>query len=909
MTLKRSYSSRFNTGRDADNADETWRKLVLPLEASLLQAGLSDMEIQSTLKYLRDTLYCSGTFGLRNVSIAIKRWQKVTRNILSDEDPARDDDSSILGSRLARRCAHLMRKLGLTDVEITLVVKHQGRRRIPPFFFSSSLIRCLFENPGFEDLKLAVSPASMGRTAPQGDQDVVSASLSGFVKNVENVPKWSFDYSIITSNVLRALHLRVPVVSHWEAPGTASRVYTREDGGKRAEVKNEVFLEFMHQPLSLIVPEPPVSELYDTLGNIILYPNNWSEFAPIGTVIYCASGMPQPLQVDERFGRIGFLWAQLEIRKISSLTFTVDEDLPCMGDGRIPEILDITGSLPSRVTAQPEEGWKVRIITISDFCVSLLGSMGRHLLDPALIDLDPLLKIGLRSAVKLYDSLAYLNGESRGGLATAEMNNIHFPWAVSADLTTATDTPYRRCISTILEGWMGAVPHAHPCRRFLSMIIKLSSVDRDFEMPKGFKKPVHRSGIMMGEGLSGIFLNTYSLLVRMVVPELRRQFPEIIHFSEEEIKMWLTENQEIFQVFLNNFKSSDGLSSNQSGDDLFRFDSEQCSPWMRMFYLSGGFIPSGTTWFESRRYVTFCEEHAIRTRDSNGWTFVDTLKPRYFNTQSDAGPIAICSRIRQITNTLKYRGDPAFTKLIIPMVDKMVRLSPELSSTLGRYSIPAGLPSWLGGIDHPEGLIDDFVIPTEYRQLINYLYIADIDVLLKEYVMGIVESTAPTTESSQIADMLTDCFLMLEETQNVESMDHTMYINRENLQLPVREPGEKYGYYKQRANLFIKSLDLTTVEEILSSMVASDSIRESIEGEFQPLVVPMRKRLRNRRNKLLSLVPEDFSIFESSDATLWDVHKRINLTLGRRLVKKEIFLDHFGLTNNPSFLVHGCRRY
>jgi hypothetical protein len=904
-----SYSHRKSVG-DADNSDESvLLKLALPLEAAWHQAGLSEVEIQETMLHLRKAMLSSTGNGVMLVANAIKVWQRVTRNILSNEDPRRDDDHSILGSRMAHKNMHRMRRLGLDESEIMDIVSTQQRRRIPPFFWTKSLVRCLSGKPKLVDVKRAISPASIGRAAPEGDGNVVKSSLLGFITDTENVREWSFDYSKITSTVLKALRVKVGRATHWEARGTSSREYSRGRDGKRGETKDKIILDFMHLPLCSIVPDPPDQELLDILGNTVLWPENWDEFAPIGTVLYCKRGESLAICVDHRFGQIGLLWSLLELRTFPSLEFTVDEDLPCLGEGRTPKIINVVGSLPSRVTAQPEEGWKVRIITITDFCVSLLGSMGRHLLDPALIELDPLLKIGLRSAVKLYDSLVFLNGGSHVGIASDEVNHIHFPWALSADLTTATGTPYRRCISSVFDGWMDSIPGDHPCYQFLKLTFTLASLDRDFEMPKGFSSPVHRCGIMMGEGLSGVFLNTFSLLVRAVGPALKRSFPEVFDLRDDkEIGLFLTENSRKFQEFLDNYDFEAGLSSSQSGDDLFRFGTEVCSPWIRMFYISGGFVPSSTTWFESRRYVTFCEEHAVRTEDSGGWTFVDSLKPRYFNIQSEAGPIAVCSRIRQITNTLKYRNDPEFTEKIIPLVNRMVRLTPEIQTTLDRYHIPAGLPAWLGGIDHPEGILSSFEIPAEYKRVLTYLNEAELDILLEEFLVGALDEPAETRNGPTL--LLTSCFLSLTEINDVSAIDCSTYINRSSIEVPARETGEKYRNYVERINRFYRSMGLTTIKDILDSVVSMLAIREAFEvDEYSPPKISVKSRLRTRRKHLLSLVPNDFLHVGEDEPSCWKVQKRINGILEERLIHKEYFMEHVGLIMMPSFQVMGIHRF
>jgi hypothetical protein len=106
---------------------------------------------------------------------------------------------------------------------------------------------------------------------------------------------------------------------------------------------------------------------------------------------------------------------------------------------------------------------------------------------------------------------------------------------------------------------------------------------------------------------------------------------------------------------------------------MFDLSNERRSLHLVVLYRMLGFFPSATTWFESTQYITFCEEHAFKTHDSNGWTFVDTVKPRFFNIENP-DPEKVSSRIRQISGVVGYRKDVSIIREVVPVVNRMLEL-------------------------------------------------------------------------------------------------------------------------------------------------------------------------------------------------------------------------------------------
>jgi hypothetical protein len=727
------------------------------------------------------------------------------------------------------------------------------------------------------------------------------SSLEAFSKNTSSQLEWNFDYERVMEHVLRRLGCRVPVATYWEAPSKGSRGYPRSHGGKRGEAKNEIYVEFMHLPITTIAPDKPSGDLYDILGNVALYVENWDEDQPIGQVLYANRGQPRVVEVDDRFGMIGFYWALYELRKLTTLEWSVDEDLPFLGVERVPTVSILSGSVPARIIAQPEEGWKVRIITLIDFCVSIIGSMCRHLLDPALIGMDPLIRIGLRSKVKLYDSLVFLNGNNHSGISTTEINNVMFDNGNSVDLTTATDTPDRRPIASVFRGWANVISGNHPCRALILLGINLATSGRDFEMPRGFSSPEHRSGIMMGEGLSGIFLNSASLLVRILIRSFKLSFPEIENLSVGDVDEFILRRQEDLQSFLDNFDTVEGMNSSQSGDDMFDLSNERRSLHLVVLYRMLGFFPSATTWFESTQYITFCEEHAFKTHDSNGWTFVDTVKPRFFNIENP-DPEKVSSRIRQISGVVGYRKDVSIIREVVPVVNRMLELVPEITNTLRRLRIPAGLPGWLGGIDHPEAYLPEFELDDETKKILSFLQDASLETLIEEYM---VKSFDDFAVQNQTILTMTSSFLSLQEVTSIQEISPSSYIARTSIPFPERGQGEKWSLYTDRCNSYIKSSGLVSIKQLIDEYTSAVEIRRSYQDpDWESGKVAIGCKMRARRRHLRAILPDDYELVQSRDLTPWGVSKGIERKLGHRYVHNE-FVEALGILNLPSFQVKG----
>lgn len=239
---------------------------------------------------------------------------------------------------------------------------------------------------------------------------------------------------------------------------------------------------------------------------------------------------------------------------------------------------------------------------------------------------------------------------------------------------------------------------------------------------------------------------------------------------------------------------------------------------------------------------------------------------------------------------------------VIPLVNRMLDLTPEVFNTLRRYHVPAGLPAWLGGIDHPEGLLEDFVMDDVTKKVLSYLEDASLDILVEEYLVKSFDSFA--TDNAPLLTITTS-FLTLQESTRIEDMTTGTYIARASICLPERETGEKWGLYTARLESFIKSLGLVSIKKILDDYTSATAIRDAYQNpEWESDRVPVGRRIRARRKHLRSILPDDYEPVQGRVLTPWSVKKGIERKLGNRFVLDE-FLDEIGLLRLPSFQVKG----
>lgn len=640
--------------------------------------------------------------GIRGVALLIKSWSKATRYILADEPKTRDQLQSDFGfCRIMLNLQYEILKDHLLSLdEFNEAVAHQGLRPIPPFMLDPVLVRCLLPNPDFSTLSKLVVFSNLGRTTARPHRDDLIKSLGTFCDHVESTHDYGFDLRRSAESVFRNLPKVQMHKASWSLSSHSSLGYPRSKGGKTQEVIDNVIDNFYGTAVRDIITTRPIGVLKDIFGRPVISPEQWDSDGFVYDSFYITEDIDNPSNhADSRLGDLGLLWAMMRIHE--QVGYENVTPFPALGYEEFE--MDVGDfAFPCRISLQPEEGWKSRILTIADISLAIVGQVYRSIVDPVM-RADKTTEIGLTDKVKLYSVLRFMNG-SHQRTVDPSIQSFVAPISESVDLQTATDTPPRRVVRTFLRAF-----HAKRSNAFVRFALSLGLSKREFTHSAEFigeRVPVdHNSAIFMGEGCSGTFLNAMSMWVRGIAHDFRLRFPGLdgLDWDSNQIDAFIRQNFEEIQDFLNTHEVLRNNESSQSGDDVIIFTHHDLSVYLKVLYQMIGMIPSSSTWFSSSQYGTFTEEACIRTHDSSGWKFVDVVKPRLFNCEmGEAMEESIISHIRQVTTTVGYLTDGRSQKSIVQSVDRMIRDVPRLRNAIEKQHISTVLPVFLGGISHPE---------------------------------------------------------------------------------------------------------------------------------------------------------------------------------------------------------------
>lgn len=870
----------------------------LQLEAALLLAGCTQ-ETVSEMRLIVEQLL-SFSSGYQRLGKSLKSWKSTLVSILAQNDHMviheRHDNYR---SRCIVHHSHVLRRLGFSQDEISSCVQLHGKRKIPPFMLDPALVGALKPNPGFDVLARLVPLVNISRTGPEGGRQECLAAVRGFSENVTRLPKWSFDYQGAICSMLQSHHFRGSKRSRWEVTEKASREFPRRLGGKTGEFVDSYVNSFRYEPVSSILDVVSTENLYDITGALVLRGSEYSLDDVFCEVAYPDIGVCTDQLIDSRLGHLGLFWALKELRSTPGIEFNAEEDFENLRRGKRPTLRIVNGSIDARVTPAPEPGLKVRIITITSFFIALIGSVSRHCVDDSIIEMDETIRIGLSSKVKLYDWLVLLNARNHTGVSSKTGNSLLFDLAVSVDLTTATDTPHRGSVVSVLQGVSDSIAHAH-CHSLFQLGVDLVTAPRVFHLPKETIS-VHNCGIMMGEGLAGIFLNVSSAFVRYSVREFMDGLQDYEGNSVAEADAFIQLNVPRIQRIIDTLKFDQPVVSIQSGDDVSSFGFESISRYLVLVYRTFGFLPSEGSWYESKSFLTFTEEIALRTWDSNGWTFVDTVKPRLFRPLDSKGETAVCSRIKQIGDSLRYMGTHGLRDRIVTLVDRMIDSCPSLSRVIRTCSIPVGLPTWLGGLGHPIGDEPGYLLTLDqrYRDILYYLSECDHAVLAEIFCVGSMETFEDGHRKEILVNSI-DSMLSSSEVLTLDDLDGTDWIGIQSLDVP-RLPYEKYSHWQSRKTAHAASLGLITMTEFCGWYQSVTSVTARISGDPGD-EVPIARRLRKRQEFLFSILPDEYMNQScSTDEDIFTVYKTVQSVFSSRYWKKDFLLPVLGLETQPTF--------
>jgi hypothetical protein len=523
---------------------------------------------------------------------------------------------------------------------------------------------------------------------------------------------------------------------------------------------------------------------------------------------------------------------------------------------------------------------------------------------------EKLVKVGLLSKVKLYDFLVSLNNGDRRGVADYQRPSVFLKTALSADLTTATDTPYRNAPLSMLRGFMRTVSGLRHLR-FLEFAIEVGCSQRGFESPLKPHGHVHRCGIMMGEGLSGTYLNVNSGIVRSILQDFMYHFDFYRGVTVGEARNFVLGHVDLIQDYLHTV-SIDRFddSSTQSGDDMIilgHFSASEVRRFAILLYVILGNKPSESTFYSSESYATFTEETAVRHSATLGWVFIDCIKPRLYSFTSKDGISPILSHISQITRSLEYIGDEAYIQRVCDVVDIIIASNRPIRERVERYNLVVSFPPDLGGLDHPLRLLDGMEpdVPLGDRAMVMRLLSCTKEELWEVKYSWASDDLPDDEDAAEIRSILTYVYrTFISLPLGDEDEDELIELHRypEDMLLD-RGEFPSFNTYREELGSIKQQLGLANLDEIATTVANGLRLRQQVDspelGDQNPLV-----RLRNRRELLMSKVrdlPGDGHDFSWSD--LKSLRWRLQSSFGGQCVIIDSFLDLLDLLDLPSLSV------
>jgi hypothetical protein len=412
---------------------------------------------------------------------------------------------------------------------------------------------------------------------------------------------------------------------------------------------------------------------------------------------------------------------------------------------------------------------------------------------------------------------------------------------------------------------------------------------------------------MMGEGMSGVYLNVMSGIVRTFVDQLAAEFDWYVGESVQDADVFIAQHHDLIQEFLDDRRSTSfDARSSQSGDDVVDFNDFAPGVLRRyfiLFYRILGLIPSESTLYSSDSFGTFTEESCYRDNTTLGWVFLDCLKPRLFSPESSDGLQSVLSRIRQITSNLRYQSDDQdLVHRVSYCVDLMISSNPVIFDRIRRYELVPSFPEFMGGLDHPSSLEDDiqFDIPDVDRSTVVYLKTCSDDELFDIKYHWITSDMRDDESSEALRKILLRVVRLFSElTESLSgSAEPLTYIKESTL--ADRSDYVGWAEYHRDLRSIKRNLGLGSLDEIIEAVSNGYRLQLMLHGDTKGDQNPMI-RLRNRREFLISKARDSLA---DPHAFMWkdlrSVSNRLNLSFGGRITVIEDFLEVLGLDELPN---------
>jgi len=651
----------------------------------------------------------------------------------------------------------------------------------------------------------------------------------------------------------------------------ASLDFSSKKKGKMMDFITNVIDDFLFRPMSSLFEEiPDACDLYDTTGNVVIHSSTiWNLDTPIWEVLYVGPDSLSVAPVDGRIGMIGLFWAIYTLRTEGIAEFSIKDEVDCSTMSPDAECALSFSSYfdraKCRVVCLREEGYKYRIITITELCVALVGQVARGLIDPMLHS-NTEFNIGMVNPNKLW---SFLKGKS-------QLYGLYMTVCCSVDLSNATDCGSRLTITNMMDGFLFGI--RHPYWSFLTFSFKLALSERKFIFEDG-REVSHSSGMMMGEGLCGVYLNVMSGIIRTLGPQLAFRLPDYLpkRMNNEDADAYIMENKEFLQEFLDHIEPGVNRLSTSGGDDSIVFGPTSCSNALRILYRMCGLLPSENTWYDSKRYATFTEETALFCPVKRNWVFIDSIKSRAYQASGDDKyEDLIVSKFSLITKYAKYyMFKPEFSEkhaLVVQVAESMIAKKPSWINRIKKHNIPVGLPTSLGGICHPMGVLYDYTkkISDPDKRVIKGLRLLDsVEAFL---IMWDPTQSSDDEDLQSFRDIISSCFSDLPFSDEIVD-DHDFIYDLSTFFPPTEE--SSYGEVEKQKDLFKRTHGLTSLLDYASNKLAEYSLRVSLvkrsdKSDRPKAFVRTINRLTYLREKFehIELLPGDDEIL-----SLWELNK------------------------------------
>jgi hypothetical protein len=416
---------------------------------------------------------------------------------------------------------------------------------------------------------------------------------------------------------------------------------------------------------------------------------------------------------------------------------------------------------------------------------------------------------------------------------------------------------------------------------------------------------------MMGEGLSGTYLNVMSGVVRAIIQDFMDQFDFYGGQTAADAAHFCELHSDLIQDYLYSVPISEfEQSSTQSGDDLIYLcyhEPSEIKRFLILLYVVLGQVPSDSTFYSSKSYGTFTEEAMIRTTQSRGWIFVDCIKPRLFSPTSTEGVGPILSRIIQIRASAQYLGhDEDYMQRLCDVVDTIIINNQTIRDRVIRYNLVPAFPAWLGGLDHPINLMEgmEVDVPIEDRAIVMKLLTCNLEELFAVKYSWTTDDLPDNEDSRDIRETMIRIFRYFQTLPDGDEISDIIDLHLYNEESLVdRNLFPSYNTYRNELAAVKRSLGLANLDELCEYAAQGLRLAQRLDGveavEMNPLI-----QLRNRREVLISKTSHlegDGHAFAWSHIRTLDW--RLKTSYNGKFVLKDSFLDVLDLLDLPSLSV------